>query len=375
MNHSDEEKKLRERIILIEALGSARLKGGEARRNADRINGEIHCLERPDLLIDTQANRSIGIEHFRVDHYVKQDKKASSKAAEFTATIEKERKKVVAEDGIDSIDDNMVDLIGKKIAEATKMFHNACVNDILRSFEMRILDDQSGHLPKVQNYKDHLRQIRVGSTTEIGFLIEIHSDFRNLFMHSRTKVHRVEYGEFPMVREVYELLRGISEKVDWLILAFYGGMDTNLTDAAIIHCANGLFRRSAERQHLAPVEYIGLGKSTPSHPQRNVGNVQAKLDDEKVVYTFDNNCERVDSEKLFRTSLEGAARAFNFAREKKPFVVTFPVEMIYELVYDRAIQSVLPISENDVLRFLHEIGYEEFQIRSDRFAKKWGIIS
>lgn len=58
------QKKEHEHRLFAEALNIARRRGGEARRNVDRLAGDIKDIERPDLLIDVSHDRVVGIEHY-----------------------------------------------------------------------------------------------------------------------------------------------------------------------------------------------------------------------------------------------------------------------------------------------------------------------
>lgn len=101
MSKHNEEKKTREREVLTSALAVARAKGGDARRNVDRISGAIEAFEKPDFLIHANG-KLIGIEHFRVDHFVKGGRKVESAAAEFSRISENGRREIV-DDGVRDI--------------------------------------------------------------------------------------------------------------------------------------------------------------------------------------------------------------------------------------------------------------------------------
>lgn len=373
MSNADEKKKKHERNVLTEALHVARQKGGEAKRNVDRISGTVSNLEKPDLLIDAGNNHVIGIEHFRVDQYVKRDKKTSSSAAEFSNRSEKERQRVMAIDDDSAVEKEMAEVFGNQLSKATFMWRNSCVDDLLRSFTKRTLDEAYGHVPKLDGYREHVGAVRAGASIEMGFLIEVHSDLRTLIMHDVRGVHAVQYGEFPMIREVYDLLQKVSREVDWLLLAFYGGIDDNIKDAAIIHCTNGRFRMSAERQGLRPVEYLGLGKNSPARPQQKADKLTPEMHGGTIVYNYPNDEREVDPAVFYDAALSDAARAVTLTREKRPFVAKLPVQLLFELVYDRAMRSKRKLGPEDIRRYLHEMGREEVLRRMDGLAIKWGL--
>jgi hypothetical protein len=63
MSESDDRKEANEYRVFEDALRLTRSKGGEARRNVDRLSGEVDSnSEKPELLIRTPGGRVIGIE-------------------------------------------------------------------------------------------------------------------------------------------------------------------------------------------------------------------------------------------------------------------------------------------------------------------------
>ena len=125
MSKHNEEKKTREREVLTSALAVARAKGGDARRNVDRISGAIEAFEKPDFLIHANG-KLIGIEHFRVDHFVKGGRKVESAAAEFSRISENGRREIV-DDGVRDIFTGEVEqFFGERLSRAIQLLKNAC---------------------------------------------------------------------------------------------------------------------------------------------------------------------------------------------------------------------------------------------------------
>lgn len=60
-------------------------------------------------------------------------------------------------------------------------------------------------------------------------------------------------------------------------------------------------------------------------------------------------------------------------REKRPFAAKLPVQLLFELVYDRAMRSKRELEPGNIRRYLHEMGREEVLQRMDGLAIKWGL--
>lgn len=150
MHSGQTQKKGHEHGLFVEALNIARRRGGEARRNVDRLAGDSKDIERPDLLIDVSHDRVVGIEHYRVDQYVSQSKKRTSKAAEFVANIEADRRKYLAGATDGMVADDMTKAFANYVSQAMRMWHNSCLSDLLDSFDMRTFDERCGHIHKLE---------------------------------------------------------------------------------------------------------------------------------------------------------------------------------------------------------------------------------
>lgn len=150
-----DEKKQNELAILKEALQRARSNGGEARRNADKLAGEIHPFERPDFAISSKTGKVIGIEHFRVDHFVRQDKSVQSAAATFVNSCEDKRRQMLSNGAPNHFTDGMLGQIGEMISQQIHLSNNASVDDIKRSLEARLFGAR-GHISKIESYRANL---------------------------------------------------------------------------------------------------------------------------------------------------------------------------------------------------------------------------
>lgn len=71
--------------------------------------------------------------------------------------------------------------------------HKACLDDLSRSLNS-VLFGERGHAKKLDAYRDNLRCIANESPIELGFLIEFHTDFRDLYLNTSSKIRKLDCG-------------------------------------------------------------------------------------------------------------------------------------------------------------------------------------
>ena len=365
-------KKQSERTILEGALERARTKGGEARRNVDRLKGNAMGFEEPDFLIRMVDGRIIGIEHFRIDHFVRHDKKVQSEAAKFNSNCEKARKRMIEAGAPDCLDNAILTEVGNMINQAFCLSKNATLNDISHSLDARLFGE-NGHVQKIDTYRSHLEDIEPNKDTDLGFLIEMHSDLRGLFFNTSHGARKLCYGELPLSQEIYDLLLKASSSIDWMIIAFCGSITNEVTDAAVIRCSKGRFATSARRQGLIPVSYLGIRKNPLTQERVKEGNVKLARDNGTVTYLVENTSPPPDPIELWKRAIRGGAQALSADTAVSPFVATLPVQMLYEILRDRALGRHRPISVSTVWKMLQSMGADELALGAECFAAKWGI--
>lgn len=373
MSESDKRKKEHEREVFESALRVARKKGGEARRNVDRLSGNIDSSdEEPDLVVRAQGGRIVGIEHFRVDQLVKPGKSAQSAAARFSNDNEKKRKAIVEGASSSELNEEMVELFGNVASEAIRLSKNSCLDDLVRSIDAGLFG-KNGHAYKLDAYREHLQQRFEETYSELGYLIELHSDFRGLFCHDGHAIRRLSLGELPMFTEIYALLLRASRDVDWIVLACCGSVTNEVIDAVVIDCRNGRFSASLRRQGMRPTEYLGLGKDAPKAVQERKGEVTVAVDGDVVTYSIENTSAVIEPAILWDNALSGGARALTLAKRGETFTATVPVEMVFDLLRDQMACLGANVTYDDVAGLIAKMPENEKAVRLQRFAKRWDI--
>ncbi len=149
----------------------------------------------------------------------------------------------------------MFDTVGKVAANYMQHSFDAKPGDLARSLEARLYGTGSGHACKLDTYRQNLSSARA-SKVEIGFLIEIHSDFSGYFINDERGTRRIEKGQAVLPPETFDLLKRVSKDVDWLLLGFYPNVAGEIVDARIIDCREGRFSASCRKQKLTEVELL-----------------------------------------------------------------------------------------------------------------------
>lgn len=350
--------------------------GGYKKKAATKLRGILRSDDvRPDLVIRRGNGSIIGIEHFRIDHHIKRGRSAISKSAELMANMNAQRERLKpALNRSDEALDEAADVVASFIAKEVYQCHSACCDDLTRSLSVRLFDKRSGHAIRLLDYRKNLIE-RYGDdrNIELGYLIEVHSDFHSLFLHTGSKVVRLQSGHCPLFGDLFTLLQKASAEVDWILIGFYPCLTDQIFDAAVIDCRNDLFNESCRRQGLFSTTYLGQGKSEPYYIQKREGETTVKLDGDNYTILLENPAEFIDPITLFRNAISEAGRALNLKKAGKPFTTTLSVQMIYELVWMRGSKVPGTVSESDIESLLLEVGPHELYSRLRAFCDHYQI--
>lgn len=372
MNHKENQEKA-ELSIYEQSLKAARAKGGEARRNVARLSGDARPFDRPDILITAEDGRRIvGLEHFRVDHYIGKGRKVESKSARFSSDAERFRKQHEDAARRGALAEEAYRGFGDLISRAIREQSNACVDDISTSLDAGLFGKNGrGHAFKLDAYRDRVAEINSSADVQLGFVIEFHTDLRGWFLNNGFHERKIAPGELPVSLEVYDLLKRASAHVDWIMLAFCPLYGDEVRDAAIIRCCNGMFETSVARQGIIQTPYLGLGKDTPFGKQDRQGEVEFGVGNDGVDYLVENTSELMDPFELFSNAIRGAAEALNLARKGKPFAATTSVQLAYDIAKDSLKRKNGNVEPQDVLKAIGGMNPSEKTARMRNWRKRW----
>ena len=365
-----------EKRVFNDVINLSLASGGYNKKAALKLSGAIISdVERPDLVVERDDGSIIGIEHFRIDHHIKRGRTASSKSAELMANVNAQHERLKpALNRSDKALDEMAKVIASFITKEVHQCHTACCDDLSRSLSIRLFDKRSGHAIKLSDYRKNLIE-RYGDdrSTELGYLIEVHSGFHSLFSHNGSKVVRLQAGKCPLYGDLFDLLQKASAEVDWILIGFYPCLTDQIVDAAVIDCRNNFFNESCRRQGLSKTAYLGLGKSEPYYIQKREGETAIKRYGDNYIIHLENTAEIIDPIAIFRNTISETARALNLDRVGKPYTTTLPVQMMYEAVWLRGSKVPGIVTESNIESLLLKVGPIEFYSRVRAFCDRYHI--
>lgn len=333
MGEREESKRAHESKVLMDVIDYCKKAGGNRKKAAKKIEGKIVPRDKPDLPVVRENGSLVGIEHFRVDHHVRGGKSAKSKSAELSRNLEKQRKQLAPRVAEGADLDEAAGVLADGLTRQRDNVNNACCADLCRSLGRALFDPEFGHEPKLSTYEANIRDdYGSESDIELGYLIELHSDFGKLYLHQGERVHQLKEGECPLFEGVYDLLAQASKKVDWILIGFYPTLVDNLIDAVIVDCRNGMFPVNLRRQGFERVRYLGLGKDEPLGKNRKLSGVELRRNGDVFVLRCG---EEVSLESCLRgraNDAESVASALNLSRQGEAFTLTESAQRLYSVV-------------------------------------------
>ena len=273
------------------------------------------------------------------------------------------------DDGPDR-DAAMFDTVGKAAANYMQHSFDAEPGDLARSLEARLYGTGSGHACKLGTYRRNLSSERA-SKVEIGFLIEIHSDFSGYFINDERGASKVEKGQAALPPEIFDLLKRVSKDVDWLLLGFYPNVAGEIVDARIIDCREGQFSASCRKQKLTEVELLRIEDGRKRRIEYD--HYSLKDDSDQAEISFYRDYDSIQPLDLARQCVSKTAKALNLARLRKPFAMTAPIQALYETVRMAAKKHRGEFTPTIVLRLLRGMPPGEAHGRYADFGKRHGI--
>lgn len=185
-------------------------------RSLDAAKKKLHFLkaltdisrpdqERPDFVFIDDANKRIGIEHFRIDISMGSRKNSGIKMTQGEA-------KKIFKKYHDNIDDHMEEAredIEKILNCRMREWQNFDYYTFYENFKTKFND----HYSEVEAYKAKW------SLSSIGFLIELLvPDAKYLVSAKGESLHIQELCNFPITTEIWQILNDVLDKLDFIIL-------------------------------------------------------------------------------------------------------------------------------------------------------------
>ena len=224
--------------------------------------------ERPDFIILTPQEQNgkrtlLGIEHFRVDHLVtqKQYKKGNdSKQVASIGIVEQKNvnafydryhEQVMASP---EIPDGLFDRMAQLLENMVNNIQRATYRNFMKSF----VYSMEKHLSNVDDYWQELNKKSTGKyNIQMGFLVEIYSDFGQLYLSHNGKTEKAKNGLMPFFEETVQWIEENCDvrKVNFIIFYLSETLEKGIHEVVYVPTKN--FRANPQRQGQKIFSYVG----------------------------------------------------------------------------------------------------------------------
>ena len=366
------DKKQREKEVYNETIALARLRGGESRRNADRIAGNVTQGERPDFVIELDKYNQespvvLAVEHFRADHFSELNRRGGHQDS--LAVIERDRAGKIQQSwnppSFDSdIPQNVVDAVGESFAKCLEARFKASYSGYMKSFA----DGINGHAGKLGIYRANVIE-RFTQSREIkaAFLIELHFDFSDCFVHDSHSCYKPESGKLLLFDDMVDLLRAQRKNVDYVLLGSYEALKDDLVDAAIIRPT--LLDESIRRNKLPIFRYLGEDRDKPIYGTTHI-KPSATIVDDRIDFELERESQGMSMAEHLNACLVCLPLVIEAYKNGRSFVTTISMQLLLEL-YGDVLSGRRRISWNDIGVARSLLGPEEIERRTRQFEENW----
>lgn len=357
---------------------------GDSKKIAKLLSGndvDRTIDERPDFLRyfpprnKKEKGVLIGIEHFRVDHYSKELK--NHRVGSFGKEYEKGIKKTVdtwqeAVNNSAEIPNGALTAMGDLLAKRMELYITSSYNSFIEAFRYSL----NKHIESIDKYYSLMNNYCRTSEHRLAFLIEIHSDFRDLFFHDKKGVH-FKQNTIPMFDDVVVLLEGIDyKKVQYIILCFEGIAFDNNIEVVAIKTRN--LRHQLEKRGINIYKYVGEDIFLEGfHPL--VTDVKAGVQVEKIGKEYTFNMSMYSRSLLPQQKLKLVMYSYRLAHilnlKKQAFAITTCVELFWDL-YDEYFDIMFDVNNEpniDIPLLITQTNRETFNAKYKEFEERWSF--
>ena len=338
--------------------------------------------ERPDFLKYYKAHNSdekntiIGIEHFRIDHFSKELK--GNRIGSFGIGYEKKIKKAAEEWVVqikecNDIPERMLVDMGSLIKENLELHLQSTYNAFIETFKYTL----NKHIQSIDDYYSVINEYAVNCDEKLAFLIEIHSNFKELFFHDKKGIHHNK-NIVPMFEELVNILEKIdSHKVHYLILCF-GEIIYN-DDVKVIAVPTHNLRKQLLKRHLTIYDYVGediflSGFQTPRLDMKT--SEEHKIDGDNIRFKVCVNSREIMEER----QLEMIIECYNYIKTLEQYNHCYATTFLIELFYFCFNEFYTFIADDcgniniESLRLIKNENKIKIEEKLDEFKNKWNII-
>lgn len=376
-------KKEDEQACLAKALKLGMRQKGEPRRIIKRLEGaELPRAkpERPDFVKVISPTRRrdkgalVGVEHFCVDHYSEPTRKDGGKTANSLGSKERYKMREIYEKGHEALMETGelpeealegVTSIASGLLAATK---KSSYYSFLHSFQCAL----DKHLRKANEYKRELKALADGGQRiELAFLVEIHTDFSNMFLRDGREVYRCPPGFMPMFEDVVDLLEKASNRVDHIVLLMGNTIHGRETSLLALNAHN--VRGSLRKQRVSIYTYAGEDRFLPEmRTMPKEVEVTSSYTSDKANLNIVLGCTWTDAatECKVDAAFQGLKQAYKASQDGRCCASTFAVHFLSEILMDGIIfWPDEQIGSYDMPLVM--MSHEELDAKLHSFEEKW----
>ena len=339
--------------------------------------------DRPDFVVlcppmENGKKALIGIEHFRVDAHVIQKK---TNAVASTAVVEQRRVDEFYDEHRDRVlkthqaPQKTLDGLAELLKNQVDVEQKATYSNFVASFEYGL----EKHIKHVDAYWKNLNDIRGNNDIKLGFLIEIHGNFDDLYLWRGGKTRKAIRGRTPIFDDIVNL---IEKKVDtkrfsFVILYFVETLDTKKDRVVVVQTK--AIREYLKKQNEFVYKYAGKDfrlKPFELPYSKSESNVICKVDEtDSNKLEISMTLEKTPMQDEEADLLAAMYRALEYEKKGIPYATTGEVFAGIEYLRDAVIywkKLNFPGKEWMVYPILKHESREMQDERYKAFKKRWG---
>ncbi len=369
---AEQSRKDAELKVLGEALARARKRGGESRRLVDRIRGEVMPFERPDFLVWSEGGGRrpptlTGIEHFRVDHFSELEAKKRNQGS-LVVPMAREVDRIIGELSSVRGDEDIPSELVKDMGEVYGRGIEARMKASHAGFVKAMNDAVSKHAGKAGAYRENIEAMARDVEAKLAFLVEVHSDFSDVFINGAHGVRKLGCGEAVLFDGTRETIEAAGRRLDYLILAFYPAFTDAIVDAMVINCRS--MKRSLERNGIGFLPYFGADKHSPLYGEGGLAPIGVSIDEcgnGELEYSVPIG--GAASEAELAACIDQLPQAVGARRSGTPFAADLTMQMLLD-VFGHAVRGSR-LSPGEFARIRNEIGEDAVRARVSEWQRRW----
>ena len=333
-------KKEREEKCLEIALSARKIQHGQSLRILDLLSGDDFSrpsLERPDFVKLSKQDDDyvlVGIEHFRVDQLSLQKK--NGRVASTGVKTEKDVHSLYESrhENVESGDYSQAEIVSdmaELIATHIKNKEQSTYNTYIESFRHSLLQ----HTENIDFYRSELSTLSNGQyPTKLVFLIEIHTELRNLFLNDCSGQRKHNSGIAPFFEDMITLIEKTVDprKVDYLVFCMGETIFTNNVKVIAVPTRN--LRKQLMKIGIKTYHYIGIDSflSPFQSPKKNIEiHPIVTSGHGNTSFHFDISCDTINNQQMLDLTFYAFYHACELRKQGQNIATTCGVQLLLEV--------------------------------------------